>query len=124
MTITTDRRVAPALRASTGSRSRSATPTRRRGTVERRRYVLDTAAREGAHGSAVVHGSFEAQTDRAHRDEKISWSAMVAGVVATAVVILGLVAVANLRADALDSTPGSTGAPVAVVQGFDAPSTP
>lgn len=117
MTILTDQRLSGQHRLSsqhrllTDYRTPTAPPVRRsrRATHERRRYVLGAAPQGGSHGSAG------ACVDRAHRDETISWTAMVVGVLATALVILGFVAVANLRAASLDSA--STPAVTTVEQG-------
>lgn len=75
------------------------TAARRRATIERRRYVHATAPQ--TLGAAADDGC-------AHEDNQVqavSWTTMIAGAVATAVVILGFVAVANLRAGSLDSAP-------------------
>lgn len=111
MTILTDQRPMTTPRPMTAQRPKTAPPVRtsRRATHERRRYVRGTAPQGGSHGSAGVC------VDRAHREEKISWAAMVVGVLATALVILGFVAVANLRAASLESA--STPAVTTIEQG-------
>ncbi|SNS25711.1 hypothetical protein [Rhodococcoides kyotonense] len=82
----------------------SARPSRRRVTPARRHYVYSTH----------VHSTRPAATDSCVEergaDQNISWPAAVAGVVGTAVVILALVGLANMRAAQLEpvSAPASS----------------
>lgn len=109
MSITTERPVVPTARADRSLHSGVRAPLRpsrttaaqRRATAQRRRYVRAEAQDVVSYGDSCVT---EAPADR------MSWPAMVLGVIGTAVVILGLVAVANLRAASLDDVPGSAGA--------------
>lgn len=110
MSITTERPEFFGTRTVAGSRAGVRAPQRRdgrarrvgdrrRATIQRRRYVQTTApqGRRPIAGDGCIDGDRQVQT--------VSWTTMIAGAVATAVVILGFVAVANLRAGSLDSAP-------------------
>lgn len=103
MSITTERR-ASAHRVTTHrvtthrvSTHRGSTG-RRRPTPQRRRYVRTSAPQGLARGHR--EGCAEDSSP-----QTISWTATVLGVLATAVVLLAFVAVANLRAGSIESAP-------------------
>lgn len=81
---------------------RSTTAARRRAAVQRRRYVQAS----GPQGLGHRHGYSDACVEPAPH-QPISWLAAVAGVVGTALVILGFVALANLRAESIDAAASS-----------------
>ncbi|MGB2951376.1 LysM peptidoglycan-binding domain-containing protein [Rhodococcus sp. BGS-1C] len=93
MSITTERRVS----AHRGSTHRGSA-VRRRPTPQRRRY-LHTSAPQG-----MARGHREACVED-RSPQTLSWTATVLGVLATAVVLLAFVAVANLRAGSIESAP-------------------
>lgn len=102
-----------------GSSVRTSRPRTSCASLERRRY-LHTAATQGGSSRFIDHSSADrSSADRSFDDEAprqtISWTATFAGVLITAIVLLGLVGLANLRAGYLDG--GSAGAVTVVEQG-------
>ena len=121
MSITTERRVTaagPDVGQSTithrGSTRRPAVRTR--STLERRRHVYATSPQGRARHHEDTHfGATCIET----APERISWAATVLGIIATAAVLLGFVAVANLRAESIDASQISDASQITVVeQGF------
>ncbi|MBY6410979.1 hypothetical protein HQ346_05355 [Rhodococcus sp. BP-252] len=76
-----------------------ARPSRRRATPARRRYVHSAPS---AHQPSSMGAYADSCVEERRSDQSISWQATVAGVVGTAVVILALVGLANLRAGQLE----------------------
>lgn len=135
MSITTERRSALTSRAVAGrgtdgrdtldrtTRSASSVRTSRPRTscasLDRRRY-LHALAQQDRGNRVIDHSSADhSSADRSFDDEAprqtLSWTATVAGVLITAIVLLGLVGLANLRAGYLDG--GSAGAVTVVEHG-------
>lgn len=92
-----------------GSSVRTSRPRTACASLERRRYLHALAQQD--RGNRAIDRSFDDEAPR----QTISWTATIAGVLITAIVLLGLVGLANLRAGYLDG--GSTGAVTIVEQG-------
>lgn len=108
MSITTERRI------TTGRRDIEQNTTTHRGgtrprrpavrtqpTLERRRHVYLTSPQGRADRDT---GTRMGDTCVVTEPERISWTATVVGIIATAVVLLAFVAVANLRAESIDTS--------------------
>lgn len=109
----TDRRDTLDRTARSGSSVRTSRPRTSRASLDRRRYLHTVAPQTG--GNRFIDQSSD---DRSFDDETprqtISWTATIAGVLITAIVLLGLVGLANLRAEYLDG--GSAGGVTVVEQ--------
>ncbi len=126
MSITTERQTSAdartIARANTAPRStvRQGPPQRRaadcqRRTADRQRRTGHPAAPQSLRrtpggripGGRIPSGHILSDrcTEASHAEDRMSWTAAVAGVVATALVVVGLIAVANLRAGSLDTAP-------------------
>ncbi|MET4048267.1 hypothetical protein ABIB34_001456 [Rhodococcus sp. UYP5] len=130
MSITTERRSALTSRAVAGRgtdgrdtldrtmRSASSVRTSRPRTscasLDRRRY-LHALAQQDRGNRVIDHSSADHSFDDEAPRQTLSWTATVAGVLITAIVLLGLVGLANLRAGYLDG--GSAGAVTVVEHG-------
>ena len=81
--------------------------------LDRRRYLHAVAQQDGCN-RVIVRSSADRSFDDEAPRQTISWTATIVGVLITAIVILGLVGLANLRAGYLDG--GSAGAVTVVEQ--------
>ncbi|QCB50954.1 hypothetical protein E5720_01405 [Rhodococcus sp. PAMC28707] len=82
--------------------------------LDRRRYLHAVAQQDGCN-RVIDHSSADRSFDDEAPRQTMSWTATIAGVLITAIVLLGLVGLANLRAGYLDG--GSAGAVTVVEQG-------
>ncbi|MCZ4078630.1 hypothetical protein O1W68_11810 [Rhodococcus sp. H36-A4] len=98
--------------ARSASSVRTSRPRTSCASLERRHY-LHTAAPQSGGNRFVDQSSADRRFDDETSGQTISWTATIAGVLLTVIVLLGLVGLANLRAGHLDS--GAAG-DVAVVE--------
>ncbi|MDJ0361461.1 hypothetical protein [Rhodococcus sp. H29-C3] len=100
--------------ARSASSVRTSRPRTSCASLERRHY-LHTAAPQSGGNRFVDQSSADRRFDDETSGQTISWTATIAGVLLTVIVLLGLVGLANLRAGHLDS--GSAGDVAVVEQG-------
>jgi hypothetical protein len=113
MSITTERPVRTEQHQQTRRAVRTRqTESQRRATMQRRRHVGVSAVRGGQHDRRA-----DGCADQAHRSQRITVLGAVAGVVGTAVVLLALVGMANLRASSLESVSAPSHVTVQVSDG-------
>ncbi len=108
MSITTERRVtAPRTDVGQSTTTHRGDTRRRRPAVrtqtalDRRRHVHATTPQGRV---ARADGACLGDTGVEAEPERISWAATVVGIIATAAVLLAFVAVANLRAESIDTS--------------------
>ncbi|ORI25588.1 hypothetical protein [Rhodococcus sp. 1168] len=100
--------------ARSASSVRTSRPRTSCASLDRRRY-LQTVAPQGGGNRLIDQSSADRSFDDDTPRQTISWTATVAGVLITAIVLLGLIGLANLRAGSFDG--GSAGGVTVVEQG-------
>ncbi len=100
--------------ARSASSVRTSRPRTSCASLERRHY-LHTAAPQDGGNRFIDQNSADRRFDEETSRQTISWTATIAGVLLTVIVLLGFVGLANLRAGHLDS--GSAGEVAVVEQG-------